>query len=320
MVLQAVHTVLSIFVIIGVGMTLTHIGWLNKNNSKLLSNLVVKVALPATIISNLFGKFTRDQLMNSAVGILIPIISLLLTYMVSIAVERIIKIPKGRRGVFRCMFTFSNSVFVGVPVSTALFGEAAVPYALLYYIGNTVIFWTVGINGLCKDGQSDQLATPKSRIVDGLKRLLSIPLVCFVACFVLVLLNFRPPQFIMDASKYVGGMVTPLSLMYTGIIIMDMIKEKKVRWQKGYGGVLLGRFVIAPMILLGLVVLFPGESLMRAALLIQASMPVMAQTPIVAGNVGSDSEYGAGGIALTTLASLVFIPFYMWLIGCLGWL
>ena len=167
MVLQAVHTVLSIFVIIGVGMTLTHIGWLNKNNSKLLSNLVVKVALPATIISNLFGKFTRDQLMNSAVGILIPIISLLLTYMVSIAVERIIKIPKGRRGVFRCMFTFSNSVFVGVPVSTALFGEAAVPYALLYYFGNTVIFWTVGINGLCKDGQSDQLATPKSRIVDG---------------------------------------------------------------------------------------------------------------------------------------------------------
>ena len=136
----------------------------------------------------------------------------------------------------------------------------------------------------------------------------------------LVLLNFRPPQFIMDASKYVGGMVTPLSLMYTGIIIMDMIKEKKVRWQKGYGGVLLGRFVIAPMILLGLVVLFPGESLMRAALLIQASMPVMAQTPIVAGNVGSESEYGAGGIALTTLASLVFIPFYMWLIGCLGWL
>jgi len=40
-------------------------------------------------------------------------------------------------------------------------------------------------------------------------------------------------------------------------------------------------------------------------------MPVMSQTPIVAGSMGSDEEYGAGGVALSTLISLIAIPVYM---------
>ena len=53
---------------------------------------------------------------------------------------------------------------------------------------------------------------------------------------------------------------------------------------------------------------------MRNALLIQAAMPVMAQTPIVAKASGGDDEYAAGGVALTALCSLIAIPAYMALV------
>ena len=39
-VINAVHIVLSIFTMIGIGMFLTHLGWLNDKNSSLISSLV----------------------------------------------------------------------------------------------------------------------------------------------------------------------------------------------------------------------------------------------------------------------------------------
>ncbi|MDL2205660.1 AEC family transporter [Eubacteriales bacterium OttesenSCG-928-N13] len=309
-VLRAVYVVLTIFVMIGLGMLLSHIGWIKREHTALLSKLVTRVALPAMIIHKLFTQYTRESLIESAPGILAPFVSLLLTLGVAILISRIARIPKGRRGVFCCMFMFSNSVFIGLPVSVALFGEGVAPYTLLYYIANTVLFWSVGHAMMAADGGSKfSLKQPGA-----LKKLLPLPLITFIGCCLLVLLGLRMPTFILDAAGYVGDLVTPLSMIYTGILLLDMFKSGRFRWHKGYALILGGRFLVAPLLLLLTSLFIPMPALMRNALLIQAAMPVMSQTPIVAGECGSDAEYAAGGIALTTLCSLIFIPAYMALI------
>lgn len=339
-VINAVHIVLSIFTMIGIGMFLTHLGWLNDKNSSLISSLVTKVALSCMIIDNLFTQYTSESLIASASGILAPFISLLLTMGIGLLIAHIAKIPKGRRGVFTCMFTFSNSVFIGVPVAKALFGDEAIPFTLLYYIANTTIFWSLGHELLRRDGAKKGEKTEFGRIPAYLKakmrdkaaalaapefagaraalttlgKVVPLPLIVFFSCVVLVLVGFKPPKFIMSAADYVGNLVTPLSLFYTGIIVMRMIRNRAIKWQKGYLLILLGRFAIAPAMFLLTKTFIPMPDMMRNALLVQASMPVMSQTPIVAGMCGSDEEYAAGGIALTTALSLVFIPFYMFVI------
>ena len=101
-------------------------------------------------------------------------------------------------------------------------------------------------------------------------------------------------------------------MIFTGMVLMRMLESGKVRWQKGYALVLVGRFLIAPALLILSARLFPAApSLMRNVLLIQAAMPVMSQTPIVAKASGGDEEYAAGGVALTALCSLIAIPAYM---------
>ena len=342
-VVNAVHIVLSIFLMIGFGMFLTHIGWLNDENSTLISRLVTKVALPCMIVSNLFTQYTSESLIASAAGILAPFMSLVLTMLIGSLIARLVKIPEGRRGVFTCMFTFSNSVFIGVPVAKALFGDEALPFTLLYYIANTSLFWSVGHNMMRKDGgvagekadfgkipaylsarlrdrgaQKDPRFTGARAALTLLGKILPIPLIVFVVCVALVLLNVKLPKFVMSAPGYIGNLVTPLSLFYTGIIVMRMIRKRAVKWQKGYIFMLLGRFAIAPMLFLAASLIFPMPALMRNALLVQASMPVMSQTPIVAASCGADEEYAAGGIALTTALSLIFIPLYMFVIeSCL---
>lgn len=321
-VLNAVQIVLSIFTMIALGMFLVKINWIKDEHSTLISTLVVKVALPCMIISNIFNKFTRESLVSSVVGIIIPFLSLIVTYFIGLLITKIAKIPKGRKGVFVCMFTFSNSVFIGVPVSRALFGEEVIPYTLLYYIANTSLFWTIGHSLMSKDGGVEE----KRDLKDKLKRVFPIPLIFFLGSVIVLLCGLKPPKFIMDAAGYVGNLVTPMSLFYTGIIIMRMIRAKHIRWQRGYELILLGRFLFAPVLLIGSVLLMnliagvsgaealKAPELMRNALIIQAAMPVMSQTPIVAASCGSDEEFAAGGIAITTALSLVFIPLYMYII------
>ncbi len=307
MVLSAVGIVLSIFLMIGLGMLLIQLGWLKDEHAEVVSRLVVSVGLPALIIHNIFTEFTRDDLLSSAVGILVPVISILITGLIALFAARAFKIPKARRGAFVCMVTFSNSVFIGVPVSLALFGAEAMPYALLYYIANTSIFWSWGYALMRADaGQKGPL---------DLKKLLPLPLVTFAAAILLVLLGVRLPVFILDAAKYVGNLVTPLSMIFTGMVLIRMLRRGGLRWQKGYLSVLLGRFLLAPGLLLLTALFFPAApELMRNALLIQAAMPVMSQTPIVAKACGGDDEYAAGGVLVTALFSLLAIPGYMALI------
>ena len=49
-VMNAIHIVLSIFIIIGIGMYLTWRNRLNDQNASLISHLVVRVALPGPLI------------------------------------------------------------------------------------------------------------------------------------------------------------------------------------------------------------------------------------------------------------------------------
>ncbi len=305
MVLSAVYIVLSIFLMIGLGMLLTHIGYIRADNAPFLSNLVTRVGLSAMIISKLFSQYSRQSLIESAPGIAAPFISLVLTIAVSLLAARVTRVNKARRGVFCCMFTFSNSVFIGLPVSMALFGEGVVPYTLLYYIANTVLFWSAGHAMMSMDG--GRALFDKKNI----KKLFPLPLLVFFSCAILILLGVSLPSFVLDAADYVGALVTPLSMFYTGYVIMGMLKRGCFRYQRGYLTMLLGRFAIAPAMLLITSRFIAMPELMRNALLIQAAMPVMSQTPIVAASCGADSEYAAGGIALSTLCSLIFIPAYM---------
>ena len=333
---NAVNIVLSIFIIIGMGIYLTWKNRLNDENAALISHLVVKVALPCSIISNLFTSFDSASMLECIKGLSAPVISIFLLLVLGMGLAVLLKLPAKRRGVFACMVCSSNTVFIGVPVSTALFGQEVMPYTLLYYFANTVIFWTLGIMLLQKDSGSkfggDFKALPAYLVkkakaalrreqapvepaaqtaLDMLRKMVPLPIVVFILCVILVLMGVRMPSFVLNAAGYVGNMVTPLSLFFIGIVVMRMIRQKNFRWEKGYLTLIVSRFVIST-VLMYFCAKFAGlNDIMTKVLIVQAGMPIMSQTPIVAGSMGSDEEYAAGAVALTTLLSLAAVPIYM---------
>ena len=202
------------------------LGWVRDGHLPLLSALVIKVALPGMIVDNVLGQYTPESLLANLPALAAAFISVILTLLLALPLGRLLKLPRRRLGVFAVMFAFSNSVFVGVPVSRALFGEAVIPYTLLYYIANTSLFWGVGFPLMRKWGGA----------AAGKRRTPPAPLLVIFACFVLVFLRFQPPKFVMDAAGYLGNLVTPLSLLFTGAVMARMVRARTFRWGEGLSG------------------------------------------------------------------------------------
>lgn len=125
------------------------------------------------------------------------------------------KVPEGRRGTFINMFVNANTIFIGLPLNLALFGEHSLSFFLVYYLANTVSTWAIGIFFIQNDGP--KVADKKFNW----KKLLPAPLLGFIVALVWLLLDLPLPTLVDKTFSMVGGVVTPLSLIYIGIVLAD---------------------------------------------------------------------------------------------------
>lgn len=313
----ALQSVFSVILMIGLGFGLAKARWFERDAGSLISRLVVDVALPSYMISNLMGGYDRAKLLSMLPGLLVPFVVMIASYLVAMGVAALLRVKRERRGTFQSMFALSNSVFIGLPVNLLLFGDASLPFALLYYIANTTLFWTVGVYGIAVDGAvRNKSQKPSLLSPSGLRRILSPPLLGFLVAVILILLGVQLPKSIMDSCRYLGNMTTPLSMLFIGIVIAR-VEWKKLKFEKDYIAVLVGRFVATPALMAFVLRWFEFPLLMKQVFLMQATMPAMTQTPILAAAYKADTEYAAVGTSLTTVASMISIPVYMTLMDVL---
>jgi predicted permease len=103
-------------------------------------------------------------------------------------------------------------------------------------------------------------------------------------------------------------------MLFIGIVI-SRVEWRKLRLERGLVLVLAGRFLLSPLILV-LIARGTGlPALMKEVFLVQASMPAMTQTPILAQAYGADSEYAGLATSVTTVLSLATIPVFKILAG-----
>ena len=108
----------------------------------------------------------------------------------------------------------------------------------------------------------------------------------FLLGVALTLCGVTLPTSVQDAARYLGGLTTPLALIFIGISIFD-IGLRGLRLERDLVVVLLGRLVGGPLIMLAFL------------------------------HYHTDSRFGALAVTLSTLLSVVTIPLYMTLLSAL---
>ncbi|MCD2255400.1 AEC family transporter [Agrilactobacillus fermenti] len=298
--------VLIILVMIAVGYVLTRVHWFDDRSSHLIAKLVTQVALPCYMMATIMKDFTRKQLETLLPDLRFPVISMLILFAFSFAAVQIFRIPKTRAGLFKSMFFNSNTVFIGLPVNRALFGDASLPYVLVYYMANTFFFWTLGVYLIKRDGSSDVAFN----LWTAIKKVFSPPLFGFILGVIFVILGWHLPTFLMSDLQYIGGLTIPLSMFFIGIQI-GIVGLHSFRITKDALGILMGRFVFAPLVMALLVLLTRLPILLKQVFIMQSAMPVMTNAPVVAKLYGADADYAAIMVTESTVISMVIIPILM---------
>jgi len=304
---QALEGIFTIVIMVSVGYILTAKKWFDQDNAKLLPKLINYIALPPYMIWNLLSTFERDNFLLLLGGVLVPAVAMTLNYLIGWLVSVALKITPSRRGTFRAAFFCSSSIFVGLPVNAALFGESSIPYVLIYFLSNAFLFWTVGNYSISLDGK-----TAPARIIsrETVGRVFSPPLIGFAVAVLLVLGEVHLPKFVLQTARYLGGMTIPLSMMFIGITMFG-VKLREITLSKDILAVLLGRFVVAPLAVVAVTWLIPIPMLMKKVFIIQSALPVMTQATVMAKVYEADTEYAALLVTITTLAAMMAIPVYM---------
>ncbi len=303
--LHAVASVTIILLLTATGYFCAAMGWMSPQAKRFISKFTMSVAIPCMCVYGLTNNLTHELLAGSLGFLLVPLLSTVGAFLLSLLVGRLLKLPRKRLGVFMMMCSVSNAIFIGLPMCTELFGEACTPYVMLYYLVNTSFVQLVGLSLVRWSGEGGGF---DKRMI---KKFLTTPAVIGVlVSFVLVFTGIRLPSLVMSYCKYMNNLVTPLALLLTGYIIYE-IGLKNLKLDRDLAIMLLFRFLLVPGVSFALCELFGVAGLGRSVLLVETAMPVVTQTVVAAADYGADEQFAAQGAALSTLACFVVIPVLM---------
>jgi len=311
--LTSITSIIPIIAIIVLGYILQVKGWFGDAFGPNLSRLIMNVALPASIFVSVMKYLTLDKLISLSGGLLYTFVAFILGYIVAYIAVVVFKVRPGRRGTMINTFVNANTIFIGLPLNVALFGDQALPYFLIYYITNTISTWTLGVYLMTSDSKSGQ---SKKETKFDWKKLLPAPLVGFLVALLCLILRVSIPDFATNTLTYVGNIVTPLSLIYIGIVLAKA-GLKTITFDKDTIVTLVGRFILAPLIMLLVLKFFAPnmETVEFKTFMIQSATPALAVLPILANQGKGDVEFSTNVVTLSTVLFIVVIPILQTLLG-----
>lgn len=320
--LNSVESVLSIVILIALGYILQAQGWFGESFGRNISSLITKIALPASIFVSVLKFLTRESLIELADSLIYPMAAVAISYGIAYGLVKILKIRRGRRGIFMNAVANANTIFIGLPLNIALFGDKSLPDFLVYYVTNTVSTWAVGIFLIYHDDPTQpeenvpEVAS-ETALTDGKKvkarlnwkKLLPPPLIGFVVGVIFLLVNIPVPAFINATLGYVGSIVTPMSLIYIGIVLCNA-GLRSIGFDRDTVAALLGRFILSPAILVFLILLFGSgmATMLKQTLIVQSAAPMLAVLPMLAAEANGDVKYATNLVTTSTVLFIVVVP------------
>jgi len=310
-ILQGLECLISLYFIGLVGFLLDRRGWCAPETKIFLPRLVTLVALPPYLFVNILKTFTREEFTQLISGVLAPLISIIINFALGLLLVRLFKVDRARRGLVTTGCAASNTIFMGLPINVALFGEAALPYVLIYFFANSFFFWTLGQYALSLDGDRP---LSEAGWAGNLRQIFSPPLLGFGLGIIVLMTGRTPPGILLDTATLLGSLTTPLALLFIGLSLGGVARAT-LKPDRDLTLVLCGRFVLSPLTIVLLTPFFEMTPLMVKVFLIQSSLPPPTSLALLAGYYRTDLAFGSRVVFIGTIMSMLTVPLFLVLIS-----
>lgn len=287
--------IISLFLVALVGFYGGKKNIIDENFSNGLSKLLVEITTPFLVISSFSISYGPDVANNVIKSFIYSFAIFILTPL--LVKPLLIKVDKSKRNVLEFAMVFSNCGFMGFPVAQSVFGNEGVVYAAIFNMIFNIFVWTYGV--MLFNNKSD---------IKGLKESLKNPgVVSSVIGLLIMIFSIKIPPILLNTTKMVGGLTTPISMLIIGSLLSRSELKKIIKDKSMYYGSMI-KLILLPLILYWISLLFKENSMVLKTFILMQAMPAGALTTIFAENFNKNKEYSAFIVSFSSLLSVVTIP------------
>lgn len=266
--------------------------------NKKLSELVLTLFTPVLLFTSFQKDFSKDLLSGFAMAAILSLVSFAVIWCICKCV--VYRQGKDYAAVEHVAMMYSNCGFIGIPMAQGIWGTDGVFYMTAYVAIANFLLWSHGV--IVMSGKRD---VKSLRNVFTSPTILSIVLgiVCFLA-------QIRIPAIMKEPMDMIANMNTPMAMMVAGINIAQADLKHTFRKRRLYWLSFI-KLVVMPIALVGLFCLIPIEREVKTVMVLATSCPVGVTGSLFALRYGKDAVYASELFAMSTMISIVTVPFMM---------
>ncbi|MBE6635035.1 MAG: hypothetical protein E7617_02375 [Ruminococcaceae bacterium] len=207
--------------------------------------------------------------------------------------------------------TFGNCAFFGIPIIEALIPEAAsgvIVYTTVYAVVMNVLGWTVG----------SAIISGDSKYISFKKIFLNPAMIGTLVAILIYLTGIDFPSDMDNMIEWTARMATPLSMIVMGMRLAtvnfaDMLRDKRI-----YVTVAV-KHIVMPMLAFAIAIALTGINVdMRRTFFVLCACPMASIVLNFAEIVGEGQRDAANLVLVSTILSIVTLPFVMLLMPLIG--
>lgn len=295
-----IDTQLLLFLYMLCGFVISRLNIVREDNRAVLVRLLMDVAMPMMVLNAFNKPTTREEILSSFWVMLIALAGCVVTGLIGRVLWQ--RQPDNKRKVLMYASMFSNAGNAGLPIISLVFGPAGVFYASMYLIPPRILQWTVGLGFFVKPEKGGWV-----------KNVLLNPMVVTIYIgAVLMITGWQIPGVFGKAIANLGSMTGPLSMILIGATLAHMDFRKLLD-----PSVLLItalRLILFPLLFAVLLKFLHAEEMVMNICVILLAMPVASNTAAMAERYGGDHVFASACVSVSTLLSVITVPFITWLI------
>lgn len=270
----------------------------NKHASALLTNVLI----PATI----FNSVTVDLNIGGSVVALLFVmycVMMLIAGVFGKLTSAALHAKPDEAGVVFALVMFMNLVFIGFPLAETVYGKSVLFYCCLSCLPFNLLLYTVGTMSL-KGAAGGKVS---------IKSAMNISMVASVLSIVIFALKIKFPAPVAATISSVAGATVPISMIILGTSLGGMSLKHSINDWRIYL-ISFVRLIVCPIVTYFVLKLFVQDDVLVGVVTILAATPAAVLLTPLSIEYGVDAQLASKGIFISTLMSVVTLPFIIWLL------
>lgn len=281
--------------IIILGWTLRRLGFFKEGDFQVLSKIVLRITLPASIVYSFSDKeINPSMLLLSVFGFSLGIVYIGIGYLISMG--------KGKEQKAFSILNISgyNIGNFTLPFAQGFLGPAGVVTTSLFDTGNAFICLGVSYSVAAMVQRGEKFSVMK--ILRDLCK--SVPFVTYITMALLALLRVRLPSPVIDFASLLGNANAPMAMLMLGVGFKISGDSSQIH---SIVKVLLVRYGVAIAISLSCFFLLPAALETRQTLALLVFSPIASAAPAFTSELGGDTGLSSAVNSLSIVISLICI-------------